>query len=42
MPLYEFLSEIHDQSRLGGACWFEDMRIMVDGKELIATKLAQA
>jgi hypothetical protein len=42
MPLYEFLQEIHDQSRLGERFWFTDLRVLVNGKELMPTDCAHA
>lgn len=42
MPLYEFLQEIHDGSRLGGRICFEDLRVLVNGKELTPTTCAHA
>jgi hypothetical protein len=41
MPLYEFLQEIHDQSR-AGTIGFEDLRVLVNGKELMPTDCAHA
>jgi hypothetical protein len=41
MPLYEFLREIHEQSR-AGEIGFEDLRVLVNGKELMPTECAHA
>ncbi len=41
MPLYEFLRHIHDQSQAGSIC-FEDLRVLVNGKELMPTDCAHA
>jgi hypothetical protein len=41
MPLYEFLQQIHDQSRAGHIA-FEDLRVLVNGKELMPTDCAHA
>lgn len=42
MPLYEFLAQIHEQSRLGREFGFEDLRVLVNGKELMPTDCAHA
>lgn len=41
MPLYEFLQQIHEQSR-AGTLPFEDLRVLVNGKELMPTDCAHA
>jgi hypothetical protein len=41
MPLYEFLRELHDYSA-GGIVPFEDLSIIVDGKELTPSECAHA
>ena len=41
MPLYEFLQQIHEQSAAGHVM-FEDLRILVNGKELMPTDCAHA
>jgi hypothetical protein len=41
MPLYEFLQQIHERSRAGHVM-FEDLRVLVNGKELIPTECAHA
>lgn len=41
MPLYEFLQQIHEQSRAGDMP-FEDLRLLVNGKELMPTDCAHA
>jgi hypothetical protein len=41
MPLYEFLQQVHDQSA-AGMMPFEDLRVMVNGKELMPTDCAHA
>jgi hypothetical protein len=41
MPLYEFLEEIHEESR-AGVMDFVDLRILVNGKELMPTECAHA
>jgi hypothetical protein len=41
MPLYEFLRQIHDQSA-AGLIAFEDLRVLVNGKELMPTDCAHA
>lgn len=42
MPVYEFLAQIHEQSRLGQMFGFEDLQVLLDGKELMPTEAAQA
>lgn len=41
MPLYEFLQQIHEQSTAGDVP-FEDLRVLVNGKELMPTDCAHA
>lgn len=41
MPLYEFLAQIHEQSAAGDID-FEDLRVLVNGKELMPTDCAYA
>jgi len=42
MPLYEFLEQIHETSRMAGQFGFEDLRVLVNGKELMPTETAHA
>lgn len=42
MPLYEFLEQVHDASRMSLRFGFEDLRVMVNGKELMPTETAHA
>lgn len=42
MPLYEFLAGIHEQSHLAYQFGFEDLRVMVNGKELMPSECAHA